>query len=190
MELSGCGHGQNRGGSVCRQTVLVADRRRRSLPRRILGRRSEIGQRRGAGRECKDACYAVRRRLVSTVWRPLSGLAVPGPTVRVACVHGPVVRCPVVRCPVVRYPVLGCPSRRVSAASALSASRSAAGSVRPGAGDAGGGLGRLAGPVSAAMWSGVVGLRLWLRSTGRSTRRPGRCEDRPSVATEPVSEAG
>jgi hypothetical protein len=188
VELPGCDHGQNRGGSVCRQAVLVADRRRRRLPRRILGRRSERGQRRRAGRECQDACHAVRRRPAPTVWvrsrvqpSPVQPSGWPASMVQPFGVQA--VRCPsrsvskpfgvqAVRCP--SRPVSkpsgihpsGCLSHRVSAASALSASRSAVGSVRPGAGDAGGGLGRPAGPVSAAIWPGVVGLRLWPRSTG------------------------
>jgi hypothetical protein len=183
VELPGCGHGQNRGGSVYRQAVLVADRRRRRLPRRILGRRSEIGQRRRAGRECQDACYAVRRRPVPTVWRPLSGPAVPGPTVRVAGVHGPAVGCPSRRvskpsgCPAVRVS-----SHLVSAASALSASRSAVGSVRPGAGDAGGGLGRPAGQGGGG-GAAVAALDRLIDEAARPLRGSPVGRDRASVGS-------
>jgi hypothetical protein len=186
VELPGCGHGQNRGGSVYRQAVLVADRRRRRLPRRILGRRSEIGQRRRAGRECQDACYAVRRRPVPTVWRPLSGPAVPGPTVRVAGVHGPAVGCPSRRvskpsgCPAVRVS-----SHLVSAASALSASRSAVGSVRSGADDAGGGLDRPAGQYRPR--SGRVSLGCGCGRARPADRRGGQAVARIAVGRDRAS---
>ena len=125
-----------------RQAALVARSPHAALPRRILGRRSEIGQRRRAGRECQDACYAVRRRPVPTVWRPLSGLAVPGPTVRVAGVHGPAVRCPAVRCPAVRVskpsgvqpsgcPAIWCPPRPPSLRAARRSAQSDLEQVTP-----------------------------------------------------------
>jgi hypothetical protein len=107
----------------------------------ILGRRSEIGQRRRAGRECQDACHAVPRPPVSTVWRPLSGPAFPGPAVPGSSRRVSSRRVSSRR--VSSRPVSkpwGCPAVGVSAASALSGSRSAAGSVRPGGGDGGGGL--------------------------------------------------
>jgi hypothetical protein len=185
---AGSGHGQNCGVSVYRQAVLVADRRRRRLPRR-LGRRSETGQRRRAGRECLDACYAVRRRPVPIVGRPLSGLAVPGPTVRVAGVHGPAVRCPAIRVSsrpgvqAVRCPAVRVSSHLVSVASALSESRSAVGSVRPEAGDAGGGLGRPAGQC----WprSGRVSLSCGCGRAGPADRRGGQAVARIARRSRP-----
>jgi hypothetical protein len=190
VELPGCGHGQNRGGSVLPPSSSGCRSPHAALPRRILGRRSAIGQRRRAGRECQDACYAVRRRPVPTVWRPLSGPAVPGPTVRGAGVHGPVVRCPVVRCPVVRCPTVRCPTVRVSghlvsAASALSASRSAVGSVRPGADDAGGGLDRPAGQYRPR--SGRVSLGCGCGRARPADRRGGQAVARIAVGCDRAS---
>jgi hypothetical protein len=115
---------------------------------------SEIGQRRRAGRECQDACHAVRHWPVPTVWRPLSCPAVPvqpsgwpasiiqPPGVQAVGVQAVGVQAVGVQPSGVQPSGV---SDLVSAASALSASRSAVGSVRPGAGDAGGGLSRPAG---------------------------------------------
>ena len=166
VELPGCGHGQNRGGSVYRQAVLVADRRRRRLPRRILGRRSEIGSvvalvgnartpvRRPAPARAHCLASALRssrprsnrpggRRPWSS--RPVSSRPVSSRRVSSRPVSSPsgvqAVGWPASMVQPSGVQPSGCPSRRVSAASALSASRSAIGSVRPGAGDAGGGLG-------------------------------------------------
>ena len=122
--------------------VLVADRRRRRLRRRILGRWFEIGQRRRARRECQDACHAVRRRPVSTVWRPLSCPAAPGPAVRCPAVRCPAVRCPAVRCPAVRVskpsgvqpsgcPAIWCPPRPPSPRAARRSAQSDLEQVTP-----------------------------------------------------------
>jgi hypothetical protein len=112
----------------------------------------------------------------ATVWRPLSCPAVPGPTVRVAGVHGPAVRCPAVRCPAVRCPAvrlskpsgvqpsgcpaIWCPPRPPSPRAARRSAQLDLEQVTP----AEAWVGRRA-SIGRDL-TGVVGLRLWPRSTG------------------------
>jgi hypothetical protein len=132
-------------------------------------------------------------------WCLLSGPAVPGPSVWVSSrpvSSRPVSGHPVSAIQLSSRPVskpsgvqaVGCPSRRVSshlvsAASALSASRSAVGSVRPGAGDAGGGLGRPAGQY----WprSGQVSLGCGCGRARPADRRGGQAVARISRRSRP-----
>jgi hypothetical protein len=113
----------------------------------------------------------------------------PRSNLRVAGVHGPAVRCPAIRVSsrpgvqAVRCPAVRVSSHLVSAASALPASHSAVGSVRPGAGDAGGGLGRPAGQC----WprSGRVSLSCGCGLAGPADRRGGQAVARIAHRSRP-----
>ena len=156
VELPGCGHGQNRGGSVYRQAVLVADRRRRRLPRRILGRRSEIGS---VVALVGNARTPVRRPAPARAHCLASALRSSRPRSNRPRGRRPWSSRPVSSRPGVQ--AVGCPPRPPSPRAARRSAQSDLEQVTPAEA-----WGRPAGQVSAAIWPGVVGLRLWPRSTG------------------------